>query len=108
MAATSAGLNDTARIIGKFEDRTGNLGLLHLQEFVVANPRRERATFPQIAQLLTSRGFVEAPGHSAPYTVWINWDLKIEISDCHPGNFILSIDGMLVAIDVLANQFDAP
>jgi hypothetical protein len=82
IAATNEALNDTARIIGKFEDHAGNLGVLHLQEFVFANPRKERATFLQIDQLLTSRGFVEAPGHSSPYTVWVNYGLRIEISDC--------------------------
>lgn len=106
IAATNEALNDTAKIVGKFEDRSGRLGLLHLQTFVVANPRREKATFPQIVDFLTSRGFVEAQGHSSPYTVWVSYALRIEISDCHPGNFILSADEMVVPIDVLASRFD--
>jgi len=108
IAATNEAFDDSARIVGKFEDKDGNLGLIHVQDFIPENPENPTQPTPkQIIQFLQSRGFFPAEGRPTNYEVWINPDLGIEVTDLHPGNLIVDATGKLVPIDVIANKYDS-
>jgi hypothetical protein len=108
IAATNEAFDDSARIVGKFEDKDGNLGLIHVQDFIPENPENPTQPTPkQIIQFLESRGFFPAEGRPTNYEVWINPDLGIEVTDLHPGNLIVDATGKLVPIDVIANKYDS-
>lgn len=108
IAATNEAFDDSARIVGKFEDKDGNLGLIHVQDFIAENPENPAQPTPkQIIQFLESRGFFPAEGRPTNYEVWINPDLGIEVTDLHPGNLIVDANGKLVPIDVIANKYDS-
>jgi len=108
IAATNEAFDDSARIVGKFEDKDGNLGLIHVQDFIQENPENPTQPTPkQIIQFLESRGFFPAEGRPTNYEVWINPDLGIEVTDLHPGNLIVDATGKLVPIDVIANKYDS-
>jgi len=108
IAATNEAFDDSARIVGKFEDKDGNLGLIHVQDFIPENPENPTQPTPkQITQFLESRGFFPAEGRPTNYEVWINPDLGIEVTDLHPGNLIVDATGKLVPIDVIANKYDS-
>jgi hypothetical protein len=108
IAATNEAFDDSARIFGKFEDNDGNLGLIHVQDFIPENPENPTQPTPkQIIQFLESRGFFPAEGRPTNYEVWINPDIGIEVTDLHPGNLIVDATGKLVPIDVIANKYDS-
>lgn len=108
IAATNEAFDDSARIFGKFEDKDGNLGLIHVQDFIAENPENPAQPTPkQIIQFLESRGFFRAEGRPTNYEVWINPDIGIEVTDLHPGNLIIDANGKIVPIDVIANKYDS-
>jgi hypothetical protein len=108
IAATNEAFDDSARIVGKFEDKDGNLGLIHVQDFIAENPENPSQPTPkQIIQFLESRGFYKSDGRPTNYEVWINPDIGIEVTDLHPGNLIVDANGKLVPIDVIANKYDS-
>ena len=108
IAATNEAFDDSARIVGKFEDKDGNLGLIHVQDFIAENPENPSQPTPKkIIQFLESRGFYKSDGRPTNYEVWINPDIGIEVTDLHPGNLIVDANGKLVPIDVIANKYDS-
>ena len=107
IAASNEAFNDSATIVGKFENENGGLGLIHAQDFIEQNPAGAfHATPEQLIHFLESLGFFPSEGHFAKYEVWANADLGIEIADFHSGNVILNSEGMVVPIDIVVNKFD--
>jgi hypothetical protein len=102
IAAANEAFNDTAEIVGKFEDAAGNLGLIHAQEFVAAEREDIFASEQEITAFAEANGFSQNSDGR-----WINEQIGIELSDMHRGNFIVAKGGRLVPIDVLAHKFDA-
>jgi hypothetical protein len=108
IAASNEAFDDSARIVGKFENENGSLGLIHAQDFIEQNPSGAfHATPEQLIHFLESLGFFPSEGHFAKYEVWANADLGIEIADFHSGNVILNSEGMVVPIDIVVNKFDS-
>ena len=105
IAAANEAFSDSATIIGKFVDAEGNFGLVHAQDFILGDESKTIATEDQIIAFLEANGFSEDTTSKAR-GVYVNAELGIEVSDFHPGNFVVSADGKLVPIDVLARKFD--
>ena len=105
IAAANEAFSDSATIIGKFVDAEGNFGLVHAQDFILGDESKTIATEDQIIAFLEANGFSEDTTSKAR-GIHVNAELGIEVSDFHPGNFVVSADGKLVPIDVLARKFD--
>ena len=94
IAATNEAFNDSATIVGKFENEDGSLGLIHAQDFIEQNPAAAFHKTPeQLIHFLESLGFFPSAGHFSKYEVWAHADLGIEIADFHSGNVILNSEG---------------
>jgi len=107
IAASNEAFNDSATIVGKFENENGSLGLIHAQDFIAQNPVGAfHATPEQLIKFLDSLGFFPSEGHFSKYEVWANADLGIEIADFHSGNVILNSEGVVVPIDIVVHNFD--
>jgi hypothetical protein len=107
IAASNEAFNDSATIVGKFENEDGSLGLIHAQDFIEQNPAgASHATPEQLIHFLESLGFFPSEGHFSKYEVWAHADLGIEIADFHSGNVILNSEGMVVPIDIVVHKFD--
>lgn len=58
IAASNEAFNDSATIVGKFENESGGLGLIHAQDFIEQNPAGAfYATPEQLIHFLESLGF---------------------------------------------------
>jgi hypothetical protein len=107
IAASNEAFDDSATIVGKFENENGSLGLIHTQDFIEQNPLgASHATPNQLIHFLESLGFFLSEGHFAKYEIWANADLGIEVADFHSGNVIVNSEGMVVPIDILVHKFD--
>jgi len=104
IAAAKEAFGGSEKLIGKFENPDGTLGLIHSQDFVTGKGEGETPTVPQIEKFLSDHGFSKDPKREG---VFVNHEKGIEISDAHPGNFIVDAAGNVVPIDVLARKFDA-
>jgi hypothetical protein len=107
IAASNEAFNDSATIVGKFENENGSLGLIHAQDLIKQNPiGASHVTPKQLIKFLESLGFFPAKGHFSKYKVWANAELGIEVADFHSGNVIVNSEGMIVPIDILVHKFD--
>jgi hypothetical protein len=76
IAASNEAFDDSATIVGKFENENGSLGLIHAQDFIEQNPAGAfHATPEQRIHFLESLGFFPSEGHFAKYEVWAKADL---------------------------------
>jgi hypothetical protein len=107
IAASNEAFNDSATIVGKFENENGSLGFIHAQDFIAENAAGAfHATPEQLIKFLESHGFLPSEGHFSKYEVWANADLGIELAEFHSGNVILNSEGMVVPIDIVVHKFD--
>jgi hypothetical protein len=105
IAASNEAFNDSATIVGKFENENGSLGLIHAQDFIAQNPAgASHATPEQLIKFLESLGFFPSEGHFSKYEVWANANLGIEVADFHSGNVILNSEGIVVPIDIVVHK----